>query len=31
MAVFVGLATLALLAATPWPGMANGRPLFRIP
>jgi hypothetical protein len=24
------LATLAMLAATPWPGMANGRPLFRL-
>lgn len=25
----VGLATFAMLAAIPWPGMANGRPLFR--
>jgi glucose uptake protein GlcU len=24
------LATIAMLAATPWPGMANGRPLFRL-
>ena len=24
------IATLAMLAATPWPGMANGRPLFRV-
>jgi hypothetical protein len=28
--VCFGLATLAMLAATPWPGMANGRPLFRL-
>ena len=25
------LATVAMIAATPWPGMANGRPLFRLP
>jgi len=25
-----GLATIAVVAATPWPGMANGRPLFRV-
>ncbi len=25
-----GLATLLMLLATPWPGMANGRPLFRV-
>lgn len=25
-----GLATLLMLAGTPWPGMTNGRPLFRI-
>jgi hypothetical protein len=25
-----GLATIAMVAATPWPGMANGRPLFRV-
>ena len=25
-----GLATVAMIAATPWPGMANGRPLFRL-
>jgi hypothetical protein len=24
------LSTLAMLAATPWPGMASGRPLFRV-
>jgi hypothetical protein len=24
-----GIATLAMIAATPWPGMSNGRPLFR--
>jgi hypothetical protein len=28
--VCFGLATVAMLAATPWPGMANGRPLFRV-
>jgi len=25
-----GLATIAMIVATPWPGMANGRPLFRV-
>jgi hypothetical protein len=25
------LATLLMIAATPWPGLANGRPLFRLP
>jgi hypothetical protein len=25
-----GLATLLMLLATPWPGMVNGRPLFRL-
>jgi len=25
-----GLATVLMLLATPWPGMANGRPLFRL-
>jgi hypothetical protein len=25
-----GLATLLLLLGTPWPGMSNGRPLFRL-
>jgi hypothetical protein len=25
------LATLLMIAATPWAGMANGRPLFRLP
>lgn len=25
------IATVAMLAATPWPGMASGRPLFRLP
>ena len=24
-----GVATLAMIAATPWPGMTNGRPFFR--
>ena len=24
------LSTIAILAATPWPGMASGRPLFRV-
>ena len=24
-----GIATVLMLAATPWPGMATGRPLFR--
>ena len=24
------LSTLAMIAATPWPGMASGRPLFRV-
>ena len=27
--VCFGIATLAMIAATPWPGMTNGRPLFR--
>ena len=27
--VCLGVATLAMIAATPWPGMTNGRPLFR--
>ena len=25
-----GVATLLMMAATPWPGMRNGRPLFRL-
>jgi len=25
-----GLATIAMVAATPWPGLPNGRPLFRL-
>jgi hypothetical protein len=25
------LATLAMIIATPWPGLPNGRPLFRLP
>ena len=25
-----GLSTVAMIAATPWPGMASGRPLFRV-
>jgi hypothetical protein len=24
-----GIAVLAMVAGVPWPGMANGRPLFR--
>ena len=28
--VCFGLATLLLLLGTPWPGMSNGRPLFRL-
>lgn len=28
--VCFGLATILMIAATPWPGMANGRPLFRV-
>jgi hypothetical protein len=28
-ALFYGLALLAILASIPWPGMPNGRPLFR--
>jgi hypothetical protein len=27
--VCFGVATVAMFAAMPWPGMANGRPLFR--
>lgn len=30
LALCFGLATIAMVAATPWPGMANGRPLFRV-
>ena len=29
--VCFGLATVAMIARTPWPGMPNGRPLFRLP
>jgi hypothetical protein len=29
MLVCFGIATLAMIAATPWPGMTNARPLFR--
>jgi TRAP-type C4-dicarboxylate transport system permease small subunit len=25
------LATVLMIAATPWAGLANGRPLFRLP
>ena len=25
-----GLSTVLMMVATPWPGMANGRPLFRV-
>ena len=28
--VCFGLSTVLMVVATPWPGMANGRPLFRI-
>jgi heme A synthase len=28
--VCFSLATIAMIAATPWPGMANGRPWFRV-
>jgi len=28
--VCFGLATLLVMIGTPWPGMANGRPLFRL-
>ncbi len=28
--VCFGLATVLMILATPWPGMANGRPLFRL-
>lgn len=28
--IFFGLATLLLLAGTPWPGMRDNRPLFRL-
>jgi hypothetical protein len=28
--VCFGLSTLLMLAGTPWPGMMNGRPLFRL-
>ena len=28
--VCFGLSIVAILAATPWPGMASGRPLFRV-
>jgi hypothetical protein len=28
--VCFALATLAMVASTPWPGLANGRPLFRL-
>jgi len=28
--VCVVLSTIAMIAATPWPGMASGRPLFRV-
>jgi len=30
LVICFGLATLLMLIATPWPGMANGRPLFRV-
>jgi hypothetical protein len=28
--VFFGLATVAMIARTPWPGLPNGRPFFRL-
>jgi len=28
--IWFGLATLLIMLGTPWPGMANGRPLFRL-
>jgi hypothetical protein len=28
--IFFGLSTVAMIVATPWPGMASGRPLFRV-
>lgn len=28
--ICLGLATVAMLAGTPWPGMPGGRPLFRL-
>jgi hypothetical protein len=28
--VSFGLATVLMIVGTPWPGMANGRPLFRV-
>lgn len=28
--IFFGLATLLLIAGTPWPGMRDSRPLFRL-
>jgi hypothetical protein len=28
--VFFGLTTLAIIAGIPWPGLPNGRPLFRL-
>jgi len=28
--VCFALSTIAMIAATPWPGMASGRPLFRV-
>lgn len=30
MLVCFGLATVLMIVAIPWPGMANGRPLFRV-
>ncbi len=30
-ALFFGLAVIAMLVLTPWPGLSNGRPLFRLP
>jgi hypothetical protein len=30
MFICFGLATILMIVAIPWPGMANGRPLFRV-
>ena len=30
-AIFLGVAVVAMLFGTPWPGTPNGRPLFRLP
>jgi hypothetical protein len=30
-AIFLGLALVAILLTTPWPGVPAARPLFRLP